>query len=88
MASSLKVIGLLVLMVVAWSGIPLVLLVAFTRGLPEAGASALLLAGVVWGGLRLLGGRKPTRQTRSRVLPAGTQDSAWKIPPPSGGAGF
>jgi hypothetical protein len=50
----------------------------------------LLLAAVVWSGLRLVGGRKLVPNLRAPAMPAGSRDSGWKIPPPSstGGGGM
>jgi hypothetical protein len=87
MAMLLKVLCFLVLWLAAVTGVPLVLLVAFTYGLPAAGAAGLVLALVVWGGLRLVGGRRRSPEFRSTAEPGGTRDSAWKIPPPSSAAG-
>lgn len=87
MAMLLKVLSFCVLWLAAVAGVPLVLLAAFTYGLPAAGGVGLVLALVVWSGLRLVGGRRPSPQFRSTAEPSGTRDSAWKIPPPSSAAG-
>jgi hypothetical protein len=83
--TAMRAIGLVALTLLMITGGPLVLLVGATVGLPTAVVAGLVLAGVVWSGFRLMGGRKLAPDLRAPAMPAGRRDSAWKIPPPSSG---
>ncbi len=72
MAMLLKVLSFCVLWLAAVAGVPLVLLAAFTYGLPAAGGVGLVLALVVWSGLGwsvVAGPPRSSGPRRNRAVP-------------------